>query len=115
MNRASSALCNAATVFRAGQACILPDSPKQRRIRFDIDINRLSINCEVCHRDPLSSPIHRSDCGGEFGLEPQAVQINILRLGPAIIALGALDILRYCGGSIWPFRRVARWAVFAIN
>src|ERR1700746_1056993 len=51
MDRTGPALCNAATVFRAGQAGIFPNCPKKRRIRLDIE--RLSVNCEVCHRDPL--------------------------------------------------------------
>src|ERR1700732_2987098 len=50
------ALCNAATVFGARQANILPNRPKQRRIRLDIHVERFSINCEVCHRDPLVVP-----------------------------------------------------------
>src|SRR5271167_539662 len=64
MDGAGAALCNAATVFRAGEADILPDSPEQRRIRLDIDVERFSVNCEVCHRDPLFSPIHRLNDGG---------------------------------------------------
>src|SRR5579859_636013 len=61
-----AALCNAATIFRAGEASILPNSPKQRRIRLDIDIYRFSVDCEVCHRDPLVSPIHRLYFGGNL-------------------------------------------------
>jgi hypothetical protein len=46
-------LCNAATVFGAGQADIFPDRPKQRRIRFDIDVESFTIDDEVSHRRSL--------------------------------------------------------------
>ena len=49
-NRAGSALCNAATVFGAGQSDILPDRPKQRRIVLDVHIDCFAIDSEVCHR-----------------------------------------------------------------
>src|SRR5579863_7448345 len=38
MDGTGAALCNATTVFRTRQADILPDSPKQRRIRLNIDV-----------------------------------------------------------------------------
>src|SRR5258707_10472783 len=49
MDRASSTLRNAATVFGAGQADIFPDRPKQRRIRLDIHVESFAIDDEV-HR-----------------------------------------------------------------
>src|SRR6202048_2482543 len=53
MDGTGAALCDAAAIFGAGQADILPDHPKQRRIRLDVDIESFAIDCEVCHRDPL--------------------------------------------------------------
>src|SRR5450432_1302960 len=50
MDRAGAALCNAATIFGAGQADIFPDRPEQRRIRLDVDVKSFAIDCEVCHR-----------------------------------------------------------------
>src|SRR5271169_4002261 len=63
MDGARAALCNAATVFGACQTDILPNRPEQRRIRLDIDVERFSIYCEVCHRNPLFSSIHRLNFG----------------------------------------------------
>src|SRR5665213_3029101 len=53
MNGAGAALCNAATVFGAGQSGVFPDRPKQRRIRLDVEIDRFAVDSEVCHRVPL--------------------------------------------------------------
>src|SRR5579862_7685340 len=39
VNGAGAALCNAATVFGAGETDVLPDRPEQRRIRLDVDVN----------------------------------------------------------------------------
>src|SRR5579872_990154 len=64
MDGAGAALCNAATVFGAGQANIFPDRPEQRRIGLDVDVDRFSVNCEVCHRDSLFGPIHRLNGAG---------------------------------------------------
>src|ERR1700730_4111549 len=50
---AGSALCNAASIFGAGQADIFPDRPQQRGVRLDVDVESFAIDCEVCHRDPL--------------------------------------------------------------
>src|SRR5712671_5576528 len=50
MNGAGAALCNAATVFGAGQAGVFPDRPQQRGIRFDIQFKCFAIDSEVCHR-----------------------------------------------------------------
>jgi len=50
MDGAGAALCNAASVFGSGQSDVLSDRPKQRCIVFDIDVDRLAIDSEVCHR-----------------------------------------------------------------
>src|ERR1700704_1453324 len=47
---AGAALCNAATIFGAGQAGVFPDRPQQRRIRLDIQFKCFAIDSEVCHR-----------------------------------------------------------------
>src|ERR1700760_3062479 len=39
MDGASAALCDAAAVFGAGEADILPDRPEQRRIGLDVDVD----------------------------------------------------------------------------
>src|SRR6267154_6388257 len=62
MNGAGAALCDAATIFGAGQAGIFPDRPEQWRVGFDVQIESFAIDCEVCHRDPLIGPIHRLGC-----------------------------------------------------
>src|SRR3954447_1087474 len=49
MDGAGAALCNAATVFRAGQAGVFPDRPQQWRIRLDIEFKCFAIDREVCH------------------------------------------------------------------
>src|ERR1700736_4612577 len=53
MDRAGAALCNAASVFGAGEADILPDRPKQWRIVFDVYVDSFAVDSEVCHRGPL--------------------------------------------------------------
>src|SRR5882724_6305626 len=60
MNGAGAALRDAAPIFRARQSDILPDRPKQWRVVFDVHIDCLAVNCEVCHRMSLfkfNSPI----------------------------------------------------------
>src|SRR5690348_11686769 len=66
MDRAGPALCNAATVFCTGQAGILSNCPKEWRIRFDIDVERFAVDCEVCHRDPLFNFNPSIELQGEF-------------------------------------------------
>ena len=63
MDRAGSALCNATTVFGAGQADIFADRPKQRRIRLDIHVESFAIDKAL----PL---IMRFIVGPLDGLEP---------------------------------------------
>src|SRR5258708_4773518 len=50
MDGAGAALCNAATVFGAGQADIFADHPQQRGVRLDIHVESFAVDCEVCHR-----------------------------------------------------------------
>src|SRR4029453_12092100 len=50
VNRAGAALGDAAAIFGAGQPDVFPDRPKQRRVRLDVDIDRLSVDSELCHR-----------------------------------------------------------------
>src|SRR3954451_25435392 len=47
---AGATLCNAATIFGAGQAGIFPDRPQKRRIRLDIQFKCFAVDREVCHR-----------------------------------------------------------------
>ena len=55
VNGAGAALCNAASVFGAGESDVFPDRPKQRRVVFNVDSNRFAIDSEVCHRGPLDT------------------------------------------------------------
>src|SRR5438874_722271 len=80
MHSAGAALCNAASVFGAGQPDILPDRPKQRRVVFDIHIDCFAVNCEVCHRVSPVSSIHRVSFAREDGLQLGIVQIKKMRL-----------------------------------
>ena len=50
VNGAGAALCNAATIFGAGQAGVFPDRPQERRIRLDIQFKCFAVDREVCHR-----------------------------------------------------------------
>src|ERR1700730_9717628 len=50
VNGAGAALCNAATVFGAGQAGVFPDRPQERCIRLDVHVESFAVDCEVCHR-----------------------------------------------------------------
>src|SRR6266850_911483 len=50
MNGAGAALCNAATIFGAGQPGVFPDCPQKRRIGLDIHVESFAIDNEVCHR-----------------------------------------------------------------
>src|SRR5712672_1659892 len=50
MDGAGAALCNAATIFGAGQAGIFPDRPQQRCVRLDIHVESFAIDNEICHR-----------------------------------------------------------------
>src|ERR1700712_1986611 len=59
MDRAGPALCNATTVFGPGQSDVLPDSPKQRGIVFDVHSYCFAVDSEVCHRVSPVSSIHR--------------------------------------------------------
>src|SRR5882724_8753207 len=56
MHGAGAAFGDAATIFGSGQAGIFPDSPEQRRVGFDVQIESFAIDSEVCHRDPLFGP-----------------------------------------------------------
>src|SRR3954471_4314363 len=53
MDRAGSALCNAATVFRAGQPDVLANRPKQWCVVVVVDIDCFAVDSEVSHRSPL--------------------------------------------------------------
>src|SRR5665647_1503955 len=53
MDGAGPALCNAATIFSAGQADIFPDSPKEWCIRLEIDFKCFAVDREAGH---LCSP-----------------------------------------------------------
>src|SRR3981189_3648172 len=50
MDGCAAALCNAATIFGAGQAGIFPDRPQQRCVRLDIHVESFAIDNEICHR-----------------------------------------------------------------
>jgi len=45
VNGAGAALCDAATIFGAGQAGILANRPQQRRIRLDVEGECFSVDC----------------------------------------------------------------------
>jgi hypothetical protein len=47
-------LCDAASIFGAGQAGILADRPEQRRIRLDVEVKCLAIDRKIRHR---ASPV----------------------------------------------------------
>src|SRR5439155_10293447 len=53
MDGAGPALCNAATVFGAGQSNVFPDCPEQWRVVFDVHVDCFAVDCEVCHHGPL--------------------------------------------------------------
>ena len=46
---AGAALGDAAAILRAGQADSLANHPEQRRIRFDVNLMRFSIDAETDH------------------------------------------------------------------
>jgi hypothetical protein len=60
VNRAGATLRDAATVFRAGQADILPDCPEQRRGVIDIDVVVFAIDIKAKHSRTSSGEIFRS-------------------------------------------------------
>src|SRR5690242_13068210 len=65
MHGAGAALSDAATVFGAGQAQSIAQDPKQRSVRIDIDLLRLSVDREAGHgTTPLSA---RGTWPGEQG------------------------------------------------
>src|ERR1700738_1238652 len=88
---AGPALCNAATVFGSSKPDILPDRPKQRRIRLDVDVECFAVDREACHRVSPSWSIPSSGPGTYAGLEQRFVQIKIIRLQRGII-----DLVRRC-------------------
>ena len=47
MHGAGAALRNAAAVFRAGEADLLPDRPQQRRGRIDVNVVGLAIDGQL--------------------------------------------------------------------
>ena len=54
MHRTRPAERNPATKFRARQACLLANRPKERRIRIDIQLCGFAINLKLYHRRVLS-------------------------------------------------------------
>ena len=49
MDRAGAALRDAAAVFGAGQADVLPDRPEQRRLGLDVDVVIFAVDIEAYH------------------------------------------------------------------
>jgi len=49
MHRAGTALRDPAAIFRAGQAKLLAQNPKQRCIFYELDINHTAIYIEFRH------------------------------------------------------------------
>src|SRR3954469_23812060 len=50
VTRAGAAWGDAAAIFGAGQPDVFTERPKQRGVRLDVDIDRLSVDAELCHR-----------------------------------------------------------------